>query len=454
LHFLSPIGDSDMRKPTNHRSTYLTFWAGVSSTLLCSFAVAAPINVTATILADNGSLAVLEQTPGSFSVIANSVSGQWPTPKTFTFQIDNDARAMRECKVHVIAWGDGSVAQGMMAHFAGDAGSVYTGQAGGPFTVAMSSITHNGGTAAGQAFANNTANAGSIISSLGAPANGFVSQAAAIGGIPGTWGPVNLPDVPGRGDIKFLWNTSSNALNANPNNYRVISTPCSRMVRPAPPPKPLDHIASWEIAGQFNSSNATASSSNPFSSQFEVWTYGYTVNPDCSGPLIPFTNRTSGPFVGTRQDLLSKGPNASNSSDLPHIGQSLDATAVTPLRYSPSGLTMHPGPSNECAVVRFTAPQAGRYRWMGRFWAQNTTAGGTNSGTKVVVKSMPSHPANDPLVNVFGDAATGTPSNNPFASPASGVNLAQGETIDFMVSSNGSFSNDSTGLHGYIQRDE
>lgn len=417
-------------------------------------AVAAPITVNGVILADNSSIAVLEQAPGSFSVIASSVSGTWPYPKTFNFTIDNEARAMQTCKVHVIAWGDGSVAQGMMAHFSGDAGSAYTGQAGGPFNVAVSSVTHSGGTAAGLAYANNNANAGNIINSVGAPSTGFVSQPVVTGGIPGTWGPVALPDVPGRGDVKFIWNSADNALNAQPNNYRVISTPCNRLVRPEQPPKPLDYIASWEISGQFNPNNANASSGSPFSGQFEVWTYGYTANPDCSGPLIPLANRTSGIFAGRQQDLLSKGPVASNASDLPSIGQSLGATSLSPLRYSPGGLTMHPGPANECAVVRFTAPQAGRYRWMGRFWAQNVTAGGTNSGTKVVVNSNPSHPANDAAVNVFGDPSTGTPSNNPFASPASGVNLTQGQTIDFMVGSNTSFYNDSTGLHGYIQRDE
>lgn len=424
------------------RNTLLATAAMVLPVLMASPSHAAPITVTATILADNGSLAVLEQTPGNFAVINNSVSGQWPTPKTFTFQIDNDAQAMRECKVHVIAWGDGSVAQGMMAHFGGDGGSVYTGQAGGPFTVAMSSITHSGGTAAGQAFANNNANAASIITNLGAAGNGFVSQAVVTGGIPGTWGPVNLPDVQGRGDIKFLWNTSSNALNANPNNYRVISTPCNRVVRPAQPPKPMDHIPSWEIAGQFNANQ------NPF----EVWSYGYKQAADCTGPLVLTTNPVTQSW--TRNVLYwLRGTNINNSSDLPAIGQSQGATLLTPLRFSPKGLTMHPGPQNQCAVVRFTVPERGRYRMMGRFWAQNVSAPGneTDTDTMVVHTNASGTPSFiDPVTRV--QALSGPVTNNHFEIIGNGQMFDQGDTIDFMVGSRGNFNSDSTGLHGYIER--
>ncbi len=407
----------------------------LAGSALVAGATAQASTVNATILADNGSLAVL-QIGNNFTVIPQSVSGNWPTPKTFAFEMPDDVAGLRQCRVHVIAWGDGAVAQGMMAHFAGNAGVAYTGQANGPFTVRLSSAMHGGSTAQGLAFANNNANAAAIINGApGAGSNGFVSQPVVTGGIPGTWGPVALGELRDRGQVAFLWDSRDTM--ANPRNYRVISAPCAGIGGPV---APTPHTNSWEIAGQFNPTNSIGAATNPF----EVWTYGYTEAADCSGAVIPFGNKGQNPNVAGRPvSFWSRGPNgSSNTADLPMVGQSEGATQLTPLRYAPQGMTLHPGSRGECAVVRFTAPQAGTYRMMGRFWAQNVTAGGTNVSTSVV--------KNGGIIDAaMTITAPSGASNNPFA--WSGT-LAQGDTIDFRVGANGSFLNDSTGLHGYIER--
>ena len=198
---------------------------------------------------------------------------------------------------------------------------------------------------------------------------------------------------------------------------------------------PQPHIASWEIAGQFN----------PTQNPFEVWSYGYKADLDCKGPIVLFTNKTNQTFGPNINDWWMKGT-TTGSQDLPMVGQSKGVTSVAPLKFSPNGITMHPGPVGECAVVRFTAPVKGAYRFTGRFWAQNITAGGTNSRPMVVVKNNVGSPV--AAGNITAPAGT---TNLPFNGS---VGLAAGDTIDFMVGSNGSFLNDSTGLHGFIMRVE
>jgi hypothetical protein len=390
--------------------------------------------VTATILADNGSLAVHQQ--GSTFTVIPGVSGNWPTPKTFSFNIPDNRESLAQCKIHVIAWGDGNVEQGVMAHFAGNAGFAYTGQSGSPLNnVVMSSVTHAPGTPAGQAFA--IANAQSIVTSPSSGSTVFVSQPVVSGGLPGIWGPINLPaNMQDRSKVKFIWNEKATSLNTNPDNYRVLSMPCGTVVKQERETvKPIPHVASWEIAGQFNAAQ------NPF----EVWTYGYTEKADCTGPMVPFKNKLSNSMVGRPFDNWMLGTTM-NSSDLPHVSQSKDTTSLTPLKLSPNGISMHPGPAGQCAVVRFTAPADGNYRFMGRFWGQNVGSSNKNNDVDVMV-------AINSITSTYGKIkASGPVTNHPFMSTS--VSLSVGGTIDFKVGSSGSFDSDSTGLHGYIQRDE
>ncbi len=222
----------------------------IVAALIASSAITASqaASVNGTILADNGSLAVLQTGPATFNVIAPSVSGNWPYAKSFSFDVPDSPKQLRQCQIHVIAWGDGSVAQGMMAHFAGNGGANFTGKSGSSLNnVRMSSVTHAGSTAAGLSVANS--NSGGIVQALGAPNTQFTSQPVVTGGIPGTWGPINLAaGMDGRGQVVFVWNENASALNGNPKNFRVISTPCDTVVRAAEPVDPT--IAVYECSKQ------------------------------------------------------------------------------------------------------------------------------------------------------------------------------------------------------------
>lgn len=200
----------------------------------------------------------------------------------------------------------------------------------------------------------------------------------------------------------------------------------------APPPS----LESWEIAGQMN----------PAANPSEVWSYGYKAAADCSGPFVKMTNSVSAPFMGGTFKGWRRGPSATGTASLPQVMQWNGGTAISPLKLSPRGLELHPGPAGECAVVRFTAPDSGRYEVHGRFWAMNNSAGGTNTDTMVVVTQggTPS------TLNSGNVIRPGTPSNNPFH--LTGVDLHAGDTVDFMVGAHGNFTSDSTGLHGYIER--
>lgn len=229
---------------------------------------------------------------------------------------------------------------------------------------------------------------------------------------------VNIPDM-----VEL---TSDSATDLGGNAVKVVM-------------EPQPHIASWEIAGQFNAAQ------NPF----EVWTYGYTDKADCTGPMIPFKNKLSTSFVGRPFESWVRGT-TTNANDLPTVSQSRGITLLSPLKLSPNGLSMHPGSEGQCAVVRFTAPANGRYRFMGRFWAQNVSSSGTDTNVMIAING------NNPPIFFGNIKALGSPTttttNMPFMK--TGIALAVGNTIDFKVGANGNFLNDSTGLHGYIQRDE
>jgi hypothetical protein len=416
---------------------------GAVAVLTAPSAMAAT-TVNGTILADNGSVAVHQQ-GNTFTVIPTSVAGNWPRPKDFSVDLPDDPESLRQCKIHVVAWGDGAVLQGAMAHFSGTAGFTYTGQANSPLNnVAMSSVTHPGGTAAGQTFANNSANAQAIVA--GAPnANpaAFVSQAVVTGGVPGIWGPINLrAAMQERAKVKFVWNEKVTSLNVNPNNYRVLTMPCSTVVKPVPVVVTAQpHVASWEIAGQFNAAQ------NPY----EVWTYGYTVDPNCNGPVIPYKIKGSNYFADRTFDHWLRNT-LGDPNDHPTVSQSKGNTLLSPMKLSPNGLVVQPGTQNQCSVVRFTAPAAGNYRLMGRFWAQDVQSAGTDTNVMVSVNSMVSGSSATTLVPSTNIKSFGTVTNKPFMS--TGVALEAGGTIDFKVGSNGNYINDAVGLHGYIQRDE
>lgn len=213
----------------------------MASALSVAFSGAAVAGmVNGSIVADNHSVAVLEIN-GTSTIIPLS-GGSWPSAKTFNFNIpDLDQEQIRRCKVHVIAWGDGSSAQGIAAHFSG-ALSASTGS-GSPFVIGS---VPNGVTAGGfpaNGASTNAAQVNSIIGALGVQsAPGWTSLPVGVGGITNVWGPVVMPALGPNpaaypANFQFIWDTPN--LSANPQSYRVASLPCDKLQEPVDPPIPM-----------------------------------------------------------------------------------------------------------------------------------------------------------------------------------------------------------------------
>ncbi|MCP5397138.1 MAG: hypothetical protein H6918_10495 [Sphingomonadaceae bacterium] len=223
----------------------LTACAACASLVLASPALAQP--GTATIMADNGALMVMETSPGQYNVIPASVAGIWPKMHTFAFDLPDDAQGLRSCKLHIIAWGDGAVRQGLVAHVAGPAAFTYTGAPNGPLNkVRLSSVTHPGTTAAGQAMASTNAGAAAIINGAAPLGQLYMSPTIASGG--SGWGNYTLPALTQASELRFVWDGTGQTLNANPRNYRVVSMPCTGIANPVEPTAMKgDHFQCYQV---------------------------------------------------------------------------------------------------------------------------------------------------------------------------------------------------------------
>lgn len=76
-------------------------------------------------------------------------------------------------------------------------------------------------------------------------------------------------------------------------------------------------------------------------------------------------------------------------------------------------------------------------------WQKASSAGGTNVSTSVFLNASS---IDGPAMTITAPSGS---TNNPFN--WSGA-MNQGDVIDFRVGANGNLANDSTGLHGYIER--
>jgi hypothetical protein len=206
-------------------------------------------NVNGSVVADNHSLVVRDMN-GIKTIIPNS-AGSWPSAKTFNFNIDElNAEQMQQCKVHIIAWGDGSAAQGIAAHFSG-AMSASTGS--GPFVIGTVPNSVTGGQFPANGAATTLAQATSVLNALGGqlPA-GWNSLAVGVGGITGTWGPVVMPALgpnPAAYPANFTFIWESPTLSANPKSYRVATLPCDKLQEPVKVVDvPGEHYQCYRIA--------------------------------------------------------------------------------------------------------------------------------------------------------------------------------------------------------------
>lgn len=194
--------------------------------------------VQGNLVADNYAVAVLEVN-GVPAIIPGS-AGNWPTVRKFSFNIPDTP--MRSCNIRIIAWGDGSSAQGIAAYFTGTA-SINTGP-GGAFGLSSVPNTATGGFPASPT-AMTAAQINSVLSVTPAPVPpSWTSLPVGVGGITGTWGPVTMP-LAGTSpstyspNFTFIWDGTASTLDANPKNYRVATAPCSSVQPPVEPPVPM-----------------------------------------------------------------------------------------------------------------------------------------------------------------------------------------------------------------------
>lgn len=171
-------------------------------------------------------------------------------------------------------------------------------------------------------------------------------------------------------------------------------------------------------------SPAIDSSSNPYG----AWSYGYQNT--LLGAFAPFANYGTAPG-GTIQYW--------HTSAIPAIGVYFNSTpapavAYTTVSLEPNSIALHPGPTGQYAVLRYTAPASANYTITGSWYSEDFAVGAT---TDV-------HILNDGT-SLFNGLVNG---NAPPIYFNEDVLLIAGETINFMVGygSNNAYQYDMTGL--------
>jgi hypothetical protein len=166
-----------------------------------------------------------------------------------------------------------------------------------------------------------------------------------------------------------------------------------------------------------------------------VWTYGYQAL-NGSGFTRYTAHRTSPDCASLDQWYVdSGGVRGEPSLSYNHTGQTVSCLTIS---QPPDLLNLHPGPSGQKSVVRWTAPFSGKVTIQGRF--QGIDTHGTTTDVAVVHNSAAMLFSGN--INSYGATA-------PFSIPTS---VAAGDTIDFSVGygSNGNYYYDSTGLSATI----
>jgi hypothetical protein len=179
---------------------------------------------------------------------------------------------------------------------------------------------------------------------------------------------------------------------------------------------PPCHAMVWDANADFNN----ASTGNPNG----VWTYGYDAQSAPGYQLKPFDTFSIGTLTAwTDATHVSLGA--------PTFARNDSRSFVNGL--PPGQIALHPGPdgNGDAAILRFTAPADGVYAVTAQFFA-----GDSGETDAWLIK-------NDEAATPF--ASLGVTSVNPsFASRA--IQLAAGETLDFVVGNHGDFFFDTTPL--------
>ncbi len=188
---------------------------------------------------------------------------------------------------------------------------------------------------------------------------------------------------------------------------------------PSPEPQ-ADTALSWDPATAFS----TASNPNG------VWSYGYSRGP---GDFIPFsTSSTRYGLPSWRENFKDK---ENRDTHTPQVGcNGSDAPISFPaMTVGPGEMHLHPGPNNELAVLRFTAPDTSSYTVSGSFFGQDHQ---TSTDVHLLVDGTELWKGD---VQGFGKS-----SSVPFSVTMA---LTSGSHLDFVVGSGGNgYLCDSTGL--------
>lgn len=211
----------------------------------------------------------------------------------------------------------------------------------------------------------------------------------------------------------------------------------------SPPP------TSWEIAGQFNEPPCPG---NQFG---QPWQYGMKPGANVA-TLTPLTNFTMSTYPATNAPpgpATLAGCRMSASVPLPFVGHLRQTRIRTfipnsngPITLAARAVLMHPGPNGQRAVVRFIAPTTSRYCVSGSFYGID--GNGTQTTTRVEINSVT---GSSTVTNVFSGVIDLPNSLNSASFTTQGVQLAQGEFLDFEVDMGQNYFFDSTGLHGVIE---
>jgi hypothetical protein len=167
-----------------------------------------------------------------------------------------------------------------------------------------------------------------------------------------------------------------------------------------------------------------------------VWSYGYLA-PDTTTPLNLYTtthtNYQGGPgWIGWNNPLVGNGTNPSAWKNTTGVTET-----VGTVQLQPGQLVEHPGPSDEEAVVRWTAPASGTYLINVTFTGADVV--GTTTDVHVLNEGVSAFDGN---VNGFGNSASFSET----------LTLPVNFHIDFEVGfgSDNNFFFDSTGVSAQI----
>jgi hypothetical protein len=190
-------------------------------------------------------------------------------------------------------------------------------------------------------------------------------------------------------------------------------------------------------AQTFNPADDFSIAENPHG----VWTYGSMASIGDDLHLLANTLPFTGVSVGLATGLemwWTNGPGGDPliaHNPLPTTFSAFNSTV------EPGGISLHPGPNGELAVIRFTAPGDGVYEIDSSFFGQN--AAPTSTDVHVLING---DDVFDGIVQGFGQ-----PSRKNFKLTRQ---LTKGSTIDFAVGfgANGTYNSDLTGLDLQIRQ--